>query len=57
MVTAQQSLLSNERENAQIRGGQLVTSVMLVKALGGGWDAGSLAAIRVKPDLKTAFRP
>ncbi len=57
VVTAQQGLLSNERENAQIRGGQLVTSVMLVKALGGGWDATSLAAIRVKPDLKSAFRP
>ncbi|HUE01721.1 MAG TPA: efflux transporter outer membrane subunit [Bryobacteraceae bacterium] len=57
VVTAQQSLLSNERENAQIRGGQLVTSVMLVKALGGGWDASSLAAIRVKADLKTLFRP
>jgi NodT family efflux transporter outer membrane factor (OMF) lipoprotein len=57
VVTAQQSLLSNQRENAQIRGGQLVTSVMLVKALGGGWDASSLAAIRMTPDLKTAFRP
>jgi len=57
VVTAQQSLLANESENAQIRGGQLVTSVMLVKALGGGWDAGSLAAIQVKPDVKTAFRP
>jgi len=57
VVTAQQSLLSNERENAQIRGGQLVTSVMLVKALGGGWDAGSLAAVHVKADVKTAFTP
>ena len=57
VVTAQQSLLSNERQNAQIRGGQLVTSVMLVKALGGGWDAGSLAAIKVKPDLKRAVQP
>lgn len=57
VVTAQQSLLSNERENAQIRGGQLATSVMLVKALGGGWDANSLSAVHVKADLKTAFRP
>ncbi len=57
VVTAQQTLLSNERQNAEIRGGQLVTSVMLVKALGGSWDASSLAAIHVKADLKTAFRP
>ncbi|HVX67800.1 MAG TPA: efflux transporter outer membrane subunit [Bryobacteraceae bacterium] len=57
VVTAQQNLLANERQHAQIRGGQLVSSVMLVKALGGGWDAGSLAALRVKPDIRTAFRP
>jgi outer membrane protein TolC len=57
VVTAQQSLLSNQREAAQIQGGQLVASVMLVKALGGGWDAHSLAEISVKPNFKTAFLP
>jgi len=57
VVTAQQSLLSNQREAAQIQGGQLVSSVMLVKALGGGWDVHSLANISVKPSLKTAFLP
>jgi NodT family efflux transporter outer membrane factor (OMF) lipoprotein len=57
VVTAQQSLLSNQREAAQIQGGQLVASVMLVKALGGGWDAHSLADISVKPSLKKVFQP
>jgi multidrug efflux system outer membrane protein len=57
VVTAQQSLLANQREAAQIQGGQLVASVMLVKALGGGWDANSLAAISVKPTLKTILLP
>ena len=57
VVTAQQSLLSNQREAAQIQGGQLVASVMLVKAVGGGWDAHSLADISVKPSLKTALQP
>jgi outer membrane protein TolC len=57
VVTAQQSLLSNQREAAQIQGGQLVASVMLVKALGGGWDAHSLAGISVRPSVKTAFLP
>jgi multidrug efflux system outer membrane protein len=57
VVTAQQSLLANQREAAQIQGGQLVASVMLVKALGGGWDAHSLAAISVKPTLKTILLP
>jgi outer membrane protein, multidrug efflux system len=57
VVTSQQSLLSNQREAAQIQGGQLVASVMLVKALGGGWDARSLADISVKPSLKTILLP
>ena len=43
VVSAQQNLLSNEQEAAIIQGQRLVTSVLLVKALGGGWDAASLA--------------
>ena len=57
VVTAQQNLLNNEQEAAVIQGQRLVTSVLLVKALGGGWDASSLAAIQVKPKLKDAFAP
>jgi len=57
VVTAQQSLLANQREAAQIQGGQLVSSVMLVKALGGGWDAHSLAGMPLKPNLKTVLAP
>ena len=57
VVTAQQSLLSNQREAAQIQGGQLVASVMLVKALGGVCDAHSRAGISVRPSVKTAFLP
>jgi NodT family efflux transporter outer membrane factor (OMF) lipoprotein len=52
VVTAQQNLLNNEQEAAVIQGQRLVTSVLLVKALGGGWDASSLAAVQVKPKLK-----
>jgi multidrug efflux system outer membrane protein len=57
VVTAQQSLLSNQREAAQIRGGQLVASVALVKALGGGWDAHSLAGMPLKASLKSTLLP
>jgi multidrug efflux system outer membrane protein len=57
VVTAQETLLSNQRQAAQIEGGQLVASVMLVKALGGGWDAHSLDAMPLKPSLKTTFQP
>ncbi|WP_050451792.1 efflux transporter outer membrane subunit [Candidatus Burkholderia verschuerenii] len=38
VITAQQQLLTSERQDVQIRGQQRTTSVALVKALGGGWD-------------------
>jgi NodT family efflux transporter outer membrane factor (OMF) lipoprotein len=41
VITAQQSLLNSKRQDAQIHGQQMTLSVALVKALGGGWDAGS----------------
>jgi len=40
VVTAQQALLANQRQQAQIRGQQMLVAVYLVKALGGGWQAG-----------------
>jgi multidrug efflux system outer membrane protein len=56
-VTAQQNLLSNEQQLVSIQGQRLLTSVLLVKALGGGWDASSLAAVQVKPKLKDIVTP
>ncbi len=57
VVNAQQNLLNNEQELAVIRGQRLVTSVLLIKALGGGWDASSLAAVQVKTKLKDVVAP
>ena len=57
VVNAQQNLLNNEQELAVIHGQRLVTSVLLIKALGGGWDASSLSAVQVKPILKNAVAP
>jgi multidrug efflux system outer membrane protein len=57
VVTAQQNLLTDQQELAVIQGQQLVSSVLLVKALGGGWDAASIASLQVKPKLKDAFTP
>jgi multidrug efflux system outer membrane protein len=57
VVTAQQNLLSDEQQLAAIQGQRLVTSVLLVKALGGGWDASSLAAAQVKPRWKDVVAP
>ena len=52
VITAQEQVLNNERLATQIQGQRLVTSVVLVKALGGGWDASSITAVGVKPGLK-----
>jgi outer membrane protein, multidrug efflux system len=57
VVNAQQILLTNEQEAAIIHGQRLVTAVLLVKALGGGWDATSLAAVQEKPHLKDIVAP
>jgi len=38
LITAQQTLLTNQRQAAQVHGQQYVTAVYLVKALGGGWQ-------------------
>jgi len=38
MITAQQVLLSNQRQAVQVHGQLFATAVYLVKALGGGWS-------------------
>lgn len=57
VVTAQQNLLNNEQELVTIQGQRLTTSVLLVKALGGGWDASSLAAVKVKARFRDIISP
>jgi outer membrane protein, multidrug efflux system len=49
VITAQTTLLSNERLQTQLLGQQMVSSVYLVKALGGGWDAALINQERVHP--------
>ena len=44
VITAQQSLLNSERLAAQLQGQRLLTSVFLVKALGGDWQGATRAA-------------
>jgi outer membrane protein TolC len=41
VITAQQTLLTNQRQAVQIQGQQFATAVYLVKALGGGWQVAS----------------
>jgi len=57
VITAQSTLLSNERLATQLLGQQMVTSVYLVKALGGGWDASEIQREQVRPTLVQAVQP
>ena len=56
VITAQSTLLSNERLATQLLGQQMVTSVFLVKALGGSWDASEIQHEQVKPALVQAVQ-
>ena len=49
VVTAQSTLLVNQRLATQLMGQQMVTEVYLVKALGGGWDASQIQNQQVHP--------
>ena len=49
VITAQTALLNNERLETQLLGQQMVSSVFLVKALGGGWDASQIQGEQVHP--------
>jgi len=52
VITAQSTLLTNERLATQLRGQQMVTSVFLIKALGGGWDAAQIRNEQVRPEVR-----
>ena len=57
VITAQATLLSNQRLATQLLGQQMVTSVYLVKALGGGWNAAQLRNEQVRPQAIQAIQP
>jgi outer membrane protein, multidrug efflux system len=49
VITAQTTLLNSERLQTQLLGQQMVSSVYLVKALGGGWDPSQIQNEQVHP--------
>ena len=49
VIVADETQLSAERNDAQVRGQQLYATVRLVKALGGGWNASQLAPEKPAP--------
>jgi NodT family efflux transporter outer membrane factor (OMF) lipoprotein len=57
VITAQTTLLSSERLETQLLGQQMLSSVFLVKALGGGWDASQINAEKVRPQAGQILQP
>lgn len=57
VITAQTTLLSSERLQTQLLGQQMVSSVYLVKALGGGWDASQIKGEQVHPQPGQILQP
>jgi NodT family efflux transporter outer membrane factor (OMF) lipoprotein len=57
VITAQTTLLSSERLQTQLLGQQMVNSVYLVKALGGGWDASQIKGEQVHPQPGQILQP
>jgi len=57
VITAQTVLLTSERLQTQLLGQQMVSSVYLVKALGGGWDASPIKAEQVHPQAGQILQP
>ncbi len=48
VITAQSAALSNERTALEVLSRRLSASVLLIKALGGGWDASKLPALKTE---------
>jgi len=57
VITAQTTLLTSERLETQLLGQQMVSSVYLVKALGGGWDASQIKDQQVHPQAGQILQP
>ncbi len=57
VITAQTTLLTSERLETQLLGQQMVSSVYLVKALGGGWDATQLSGEQIHPQAGQVLQP
>jgi multidrug efflux system outer membrane protein len=57
VINAQTTLLASERLQTQLLGQQMVSSVYLVKALGGGWDTSEIKDQRVHPQAGQILQP
>jgi NodT family efflux transporter outer membrane factor (OMF) lipoprotein len=51
VITAQSTALSDERVAVQIQARRMTASVLLIKALGGGWDASNIRSVAANAPL------
>ena len=57
VITAQTTLLTSQRLETQLLGQRMVSSVYLVKALGGGWEASEIKDQQVHPQAGQILQP
>jgi outer membrane protein, multidrug efflux system len=57
VITAQTTLLGSQRLETQLLGQQMVSSVYLVKALGGSWDSSEISNQQVHPQAIQVLQP
>ena len=57
VINAQTTLLTSQRLETQLLGQQMVSSVYLVKALGGGWDSSQIKDQQVRPQAGQILQP
>jgi NodT family efflux transporter outer membrane factor (OMF) lipoprotein len=57
VTTAQSSALADERTAVDLRARRMTAAVLLIKALGGGWDAASLQNLSSYPSYNSAPAP
>jgi NodT family efflux transporter outer membrane factor (OMF) lipoprotein len=57
VITAQATALGDERSAVQISGRRMVNSVLLIKALGGGWNASSLNTVSMDTRTPVPVQP
>jgi multidrug efflux system outer membrane protein len=57
LLDAQRNLAAIERSAVQLRGNRAVTTVALIRSLGGGWDAGSASASASAQATATSAAP
>jgi multidrug efflux system outer membrane protein len=49
VIDAERTLLTNELLAAQLLNQRLISTVLLIKSLGGGWEAGNAPTTRPNP--------